>query len=138
MHLFTLWTFNALPNFSELFILLRRHYFKLQIFCCLSFGNTIHHENNEEEFFYEISMHKTNHFEGFVEAKLNKNLLRERKNLLDLSSWSKMKFGMQPFFVAPKQNRINVSSSLDLVSRFRCRLHFMQMFYIMYFNFQPT
>ena len=51
--------------------------FKLQISFCLSFGNTIHHEN-EEEFFYEISMHGTNYFEGFVEAKDKKHLLREK------------------------------------------------------------
>ena len=137
MHLFIL-CINAFLRFFPFYFSLRRQFFKLQIFWCLNLGNTIHHENNEEEFFYEISMHKTNHFEGFVEAKLNKNLLGEWKKFARFIFLVKNEVRYETFFDAPKQNRINVSSSLDLVSRFRCRLHFMQMFYIMYFNFQPT
>ena len=55
--------------------------------------------------FYEISMHKTNHFEGFVEAKLNKNLLREWKKFARFIFLVKNEVRYATFFVAPKQNR---------------------------------
>lgn len=134
MHLFILWASNAFLTFSYFLFSLRRHYFKLQLFCCLCFGNTIHHENNEEELFMKLVCTIQAILKA-LQRPNSKNLLRE-KNLLDLSSWSKMKFGLKTFRTT-KQHTINVSSSL-FMSWFRCRLHFMQMFYIMYFNFQPT